>query len=431
MKIAIIGSGISGNVAAYKLSRDHDVSVFEKRDRAGGHSATKDIDYTGNSDWMSVDTGFIVYNELNYPGLIALFDELGVDTEASDMSFAFSADRGRFEWSGQSLAAVFAQKRNFLNPVFWLMLLGIFKFNKCAARDHEAGTLGDESLGVWLKRNRMSKVFIQRYLLPMGAAIWSTPADEIMDFPARSFLQFFYNHRLINRDRPQWRTVSGGSREYVQKITQKFADKLHLNAEVGEVRRTQDGVILSVNGESHRFDEVIFACHTDQALAILQDPTPQEVSLLSRVRYLPNDVYLHRDERLMPKRKITWSAWNYLTQKGADSKVMTVSYWMNRLQNLDARYPVFVTLNPLTPPAADKVFGHYRYDHPQFDADALQAQVDLPSVQGSHRAWFCGAWAGYGFHEDGLQSALRVVEALEAKTPAKQQIKDTSSEAAE
>jgi predicted NAD/FAD-binding protein len=427
MKIAIIGSGISGNVAAYKLSRDHDVSVFEKRDRAGGHSATKDIDYTGNGDWMSVDTGFIVYNELNYPGLIALFDELGVDTEASDMSFAFSADRGRFEWSGQSLAAVFAQKRNFLNPVFWLMLRGIFKFNKCAARDHEAGNLGDESLGVWLKRSRMSKVFIQRYLLPMGAAIWSTPADEIMDFPARSFLQFFYNHRLINRDRPQWRTVSGGSREYVQTITQKFADKLHLNAEVSEVRRTQDGVILSVNGEAHRFDEVIFACHTDQALAILQDPTPQEASLLSRVRYLPNDVYLHRDERLMPKRKITWSAWNYLTQKDADSKVMTVSYWMNRLQNLDDRNPVFVTLNPLTPPAADKVFGHYRYDHPQFDADALQAQVDLPSVQGSHRAWFCGAWAGYGFHEDGLQSALRVVAALEAK----KQAEDTSSEAAE
>lgn len=415
MKIAIIGSGISGNVAAYKLSRDHDVTVFEKRDRAGGHSATKDIDYTGNGDWMSVDTGFIVYNELNYPGLIALFDELNVETEASDMSFAFSADRGSFEWSGQSLSAVFAQKRNFFNPLFWLMLRGIFKFNKRAARDHEAGTLGKESLGHWLKRHRFSKVFIQRYLLPMGAAIWSTPADEIMDFPARSFLQFFYNHRLINRDRPQWRTVSGGSREYVKKITQSFADQLRLNAEVSEVRRTPDGVALIANGHIQHFDEVIFACHTDQAKAILKDPTPEEASLLSRVRYLPNDVYLHCDERLMPKRKITWSAWNYMTQKGADSKVMTVSYWMNRLQNLDHRYPVFVTLNPLTPPSKDKTFGHYTYDHPQFDASALQAQEDLPQVQGSHRAWFCGAWAGYGFHEDGLQSALRVVEAMEAK----------------
>ena len=431
MKIAIIGSGISGNVAAYKLSRAHDVSVFEKRDRAGGHSATKDIDPTGNGDWMSVDTGFIVYNELNYPGLIALFDELNVATEASDMSFAFSADRGRFEWSGQSLKAVFAQKRNYVNPLFWLMLRGIFKFNKCAARDHEAGTLGDESLGQWLKRNRLSKVFIRRYLLPMGAAIWSTPADEIMDFPARSFLQFFYNHRLINRDRPQWRTVSGGSREYVKKITASFEDKLHLNAEVSEVRRTENGVALVVNGDIRHFDEVIFACHSDQAMAILKDPTPDEASLLGRVRYLPNDVYLHCDERLMPKRKITWSAWNYLTQKGDHSQAMTVSYWMNRLQNLDYRYPVFVTLNPPRPPAADKTFGHYVYDHPQFDAGALQAQEALPQVQGSHKAWFCGAWAGYGFHEDGLQSALRVVEAIDAKHKAQGQSADSSPRAAE
>ena len=232
MKIAIVGSGISGNMAAYLLSRSHDITLFEKRDRAGGHAATKDIDYTGNGDWISVDTGFIVYNDLNYPGLIDLFDELKIETEASDMSFAFSADKGAFEWSGQSTRAVFAQKRNWVNPIFWLMIRDIFKFNKLVAHDHELGRLGDESLGAWLKRNRLGKTFIRRYLLPMGAAIWSTPADEIMNFPAASFLQFFYNHRLINRDRPVWRTVSGGSREYVKKITASFASSLAVGSAV-------------------------------------------------------------------------------------------------------------------------------------------------------------------------------------------------------
>ena len=324
MKIAIIGSGIAGNMAAYRLSRAHEVTVFEKRGRAGGHSATKDIDYDGTP--MAVDTGFIVYNELNYPGLVALFAELGVKTEASDMSFAFSADKGRFEWSGQSIAAVFAQKRNWLNPLFWLMLRDIFKFNRLAAEDHEAGRLGDESLGAWLARNRLSRIFINRYLLPMGAAIWSTPADEILDFPARSFLQFFYNHRLINKDRPVWRTVSGGSREYVKKITAPFSDTLRLDAEVTEVRRTEAGVAVTTAHGTELFDEAVFACHTDQTLAVLVDADAAEKDVLSAIRYRPNRVYLHRDESLMPKRKITWSAWNYITQKGAESDVMTVSY---------------------------------------------------------------------------------------------------------
>lgn len=416
MKIAIVGSGISGNMAAYLLSRSHDVTVFEKRDRAGGHAATKDIDYTGDGDWMSVDTGFIVYNELNYPGLVQLFKELKVDTEASNMSFAFSADQGRFEWAGHSVKAVFAQKRNWLNPLFWLMIRDIFKFNKLAAADHESGTLGDETLGTWLKRNRLSRIFIRRYLLPMGAAIWSTPVDEIMNFPAASFLQFFYNHRLINRDRPIWRTVTGGSREYVKKITAHYTGRLHVDAEVTKAERHANGVTLTVNGETQNFDEVIFACHTDQTMRILaDDATPEEKDIIGAIRYLPNQVYLHRDERLMPKRKLTWSAWNYMSDsRGADS-VMTVSYWMNRLQNLDYNKPLFVTLNPIIPPAPDKVFGHYEYDHPQFDAAALQAQRKLPAIQGANHSWFCGAWAGFGFHEDGLQSALRVVEAIKQR----------------
>ena len=413
MKIAIIGAGISGNMAAYLLSRSHDVTIYEKRDRPGGHSATIDIDYDGTK--LAVDTGFIVYNELNYPGLVALFKELKVKTEASDMSFAFSANQGRFEWSGQSLRAVFAQKRNWLNPVFWLMLRDILKFNKQATLDHEGEKLGDESLGAWLTRYGFSSVFIRRYLLPMGAAIWSTPADEIMDFPAASFLQFFYNHRLINRDRPQWRTVSGGSRQYVEKIISSYANDLRLDAEVTEVKRQNGGVLVTANGETQIYDEVIFACHSDQARAVLTDASDTEAGLLEAVRYRPNNVYLHRDEALMPKRKRTWSSWNYLTQDGANSDVMTVSYWMNRLQNIDTSMPLFVTLNPLQPPRADKTFGHYVYDHPQFDAAALEAQRRLPAMQGKNGLWFCGAWTGFGFHEDGVQSALRVAGKINAR----------------
>lgn len=416
MKIAIIGSGISGNTAAYLLSRKHDITVYEKRDRTGGHSATKDIDYTGNVDVMSVDTGFIVYNELNYPGLIALFNELKVETEVSDMSFGFSSDKGAFEWSGQSIAAVFAQKRNWINPVFWLMLRHIFKFNKLAAQDHEAGKLGDESLGEWLARNRFSRVFINRYLLPMGAAIWSTPANEILNFPAASFLQFFYNHRLINKDRPQWRTVSGGSRQYVEKITAGYKNQIRLSAEVTAVKRHANGVDITANGNTETYDEVIMAAHSDQSLAMLSDASERETDILSAIRYLPNDVYLHRDLSLMPKRQSVWSSWNYISQdvNGRDP-VMSVSYWMNRLQNIDYDKPVFVTLNPARPPAADKTFGHYVYDHPQFDAAAIQAQKKLSLIQGINRTWFCGAWCGFGFHEDGLQSALRICKAIDAR----------------
>ena len=415
MKIAIIGSGISGNVAAHILSKSHDVTIYEKRDRAGGHSATKDIDYTGNGDWMSVDTGFIVYNDLNYPGLINLFKELKVETEASDMSFGFSANRGAFEWSGQSIASVFAQKRNWVNPLFWLMLRDIFKFNRLAKQDHENGKLGDESLGKWLRRNRLSRIFINRYLLPMGAAIWSTPADEILNFPAASFLQFFYNHRLINKDRPQWRTVTGGSREYVNKITAGYKNCLRLSAEVTSITRHAFGVEVTANGETETYDEIVMAAHSDQSLAMLNDATPEEQEILSAIRYLPNDVYLHRDLRLMPKRQSVWSAWNYISQNtSGNDPIMSVSYWMNRLQNLDYSKPVFVTLNPAVPPDADKTFGHYSYDHPQFDAAAIDAQSKLPTIQGANRTWFCGAWCGFGFHEDGLQSALRICKQIKA-----------------
>ena len=421
MKIAVIGSGISGNVAAYHLSRQHDVTLFEKRDRLGGHSATVDIGYDHPNDRLSVDTGFIVYNELNYPGLTQLFSELGVETEQSNMSFGFSANAGAMEWSGQSLSTVFAQRRNLLNPFFWQMLRDIFRFNKAAARDHEAGLSGDETLGQWLDRYGFSNAFRNRYLLPMGAAIWSTPAAEIEEFPARSFLHFFYNHRLINNDRPQWRTVRGGSREYVKKLSAASAARTILNAAVTSVKRRDGRVWVSteVNEQAHEeaFDQVVFATHSDQALAALSDASAQERAILSAVRYLPNQVYLHCDARLMPRRRRVWSSWNYLTDgQLSQDGTMTVSYWMNLLQNLDRDKLVFVTLNPPTPPAAEKTFGHFVYDHPQFDRAALHAQENLDTIQGMNGVWFCGAWTGYGFHEDGLQSALRVCAGLEAAT---------------
>ena len=435
MKIAIIGSGISGNVASYLLAPHHDITVYEKRDRTGGHSATKYVDYHGDGQKTAVDTGFIVYNELNYPGLTGLFSELGVDTTATDMSFAFSADNGGFEWSGQTLATVFAQKSNILKPKFWRMLRDIFKFNKYAASDYEADNVGDLSLGQWLARYSFSTVFKDRYLLPMGAAIWSTPVEQILDFPAANFLQFFYNHRLINADRPQWRSVLGGSQQYVNKLTQRFETNIRLNNPVTRVERTANGVAVTTADDRQVYDQVIFATHSDQALAVLHDADETEHSVLSGVRYLPNQVYLHRDRRLMPRRQNTWSAWNYITdtspKSGESAPIMTVSYWMNRLQNIDPSTPLFVTLNPPVPPAEELTFGHYEYDHPQYDHAALQAQKDLPKIQGKRGVWFCGAWTGYGFHEDGLQSALRVCRGIAQLTENSEMVTDFPLMAAE
>lgn len=415
MKIAIIGAGISGNVAAYLLDQHHDITLYEKRDRLGGHSATKDVDYDGTN--IAVDTGFIVYNELNYPGLTRLFSELDIATEASNMSFGFSAatqhKRGVFEWSGNSLGAVFAQKTNIANPRFLLMLREIFRFNKLAEAAFAAGLDAGESLGHWLARHNFKRVFRDRYLLPMGAAIWSTPADAIMDFPAASFLQFFVNHRLIHADRPQWRTVSGGSRHYVARLTSAFAHRARLSQDISRVTRENGKVQITANGETDIYDAVIFATHTDRTRAMLADATPEEKSLLNAVRYAPNHVYLHRDPTLMPTRQAVWSAWNYLSQwpVQADGPV-AVSYWMNLLQNLPQDKPLFVTLNPAEPPREALTFGHYIYDHPQYDLAALRAQEVLPALQGARNTYYCGAWTGYGFHEDGLQSAVRVCAAL-------------------
>lgn len=410
-RIAIIGSGISGLGAAWSLSPQHDVTLFEKDQRLGGHANTVDVDYEGKH--IAVDTGFIVYNELNYPNLTALFAQLGVATEASNMGFSVSLDQGRLEWSGESLKTLFAQRRNLLNPFFHAMWIDILRFNSFARRDLASGAARGQSLGVWLDARRLGKAFRENYLLPMGAAIWSTPANEMLAFPAESFLSFFANHKLIDFDRPQWRTVTGGSREYVAKLAAALKLRIATATPVKAVARDDQGVRITLNDRTETFDHVIFACHSDQALGLLSDASAEERALLGAVRYAPNTAWLHRDTTLMPRRRKVWAAWNYLRRTNErEGSPVAVTYWMNRLQNLDPTRPLFVTLNPVEPPQPRLTFARFEYDHPQFDQKALQAQQSLSAIQGERNSWFCGAWCGHGFHEDGLTAGLEVARAL-------------------
>lgn len=432
MRIAVIGSGISGNSAAWALSSSHEVVLYEKRARPGGHSATVDIDHGGTP--LSVDTGFIVYNELNYPNFTALLDHLGVASTASDMSFALSADGGKLEWSGNTINTVFAQRKNLVSPRFLRMLLDMVRFNRKAVEDLGKGALAGLALGRYLEQERYSAGFINDYLLAMGAAIWSTPINEMRSYPAESFVAFFENHRLLSFERPDWRTICGGSRTYVQRLLAPLGDRVRLGTQVAQVLRQNGKVIVTdTAGHTDAFDRVVLASHTDQSLAMLGDPTPDERDILGAMRYRPNEVYLHRDESLMPKRKSVWSSWNYMSDRDAgETRDVTVSYWMNRLQKIDRSKPVFVTLNPFRKPREDLTFAKYIYDHPQFDAGALAAKKRLGDIQGVNNTWYCGAWKGHGFHEDGLASGIDVARALGAHIPWEQKsVPDAFLDAAE
>ena len=417
LKIAVIGSGVSGASAAWALNPLHDVTLYEKATRAGGHTATVDVDYDGLS--IPVDTGFIVYNEPNYPNLTALFAELGIATHASDMSFALSLDHGKLEWSGAGLSSLFAQKRNLLRPSFLLMIREILRFNKTCLLDRAAGHLVSRSIGDYLDWRGFSPGFTNNYLVPMAAAIWSTPAAKMLQFPAEHFINFFDNHRLIYSKQHQWRTVTGGSRNYLEKLLQPLGDHLKLGLGVRAVMRNQAGVtVIDDSGEETHFDKVIFAAHSDQTRRMLVDATDQEKRLLAAVPYQPNRVVLHRDPSLMPQRRKVWASWNYLrsSSEGGNADV-AVTYWMNRLQAIDDRFPLFVTLNPDREPDPRKVFAEFSYDHPQFSADSVQAQRALADMQGHNNSYFAGAWTGYGFHEDGLTSGLKAATALGAILP--------------
>ncbi len=424
MRIAVIGTGIAGNAAAWALSKRYPVTVYDRELRPGGHSHTVTVDYDGQP--LAVDIGFIVYNELNYPDLTALFAHLGIETIESCMSFAVTADAGRFEWKGggsnwrETADGLFAQPRNLLSPSYLWMLRDILTFNTRSVEDYAAGSLAGLTLGEYFAVRKFAPRLLTDYLAPMGAAIWSAPADRMLDFPAENFVAFFSNHRLLQYDRPVWRTVKGGSRRYVEKLTSAFRDRLRLGCAVTLIERTAHGVVVrDSHGGSECYDHVVIAAHSDQALAMLSDASNQERAILGDIRYAPNAVYLHRDIRLMPKRRHAWASWNFLRwqRQGTTINDAAVTYWMNRLQGIDDDKPLFVSLNPPFEPDPALTFGRYMCDHPQYNAAAFAAQKRLGEIQGQRHTWFCGAWTGYGFHEDGLRSGLGVAEALGATVP--------------
>jgi uncharacterized protein len=423
MRIAVIGTGIAGNAAAWTLSKRYPITVYDREPRSGGHSHTVTIDYDGTP--VAVDIGFIVYNELNYPDLTALFAHLGVETVASCMSFAVSADAGRFEWKGggenwrETALGLFAQAGNLLSPSYLRMLRDILAFNARSVEDYASGGLAGLTLGEYFAFRKLAPRLLTDYLAPMGAAIWSAPASQMLDFPAENFIAFFSNHRLLQYDRPVWRTVKGGSARYVEKLTAGLRDQIRLGCAVTSIRRSAHGVVVDSQGGSESYDHVVIASHSDQALAMLSDADERERAVLGAIGYSPNTIYLHRDTRLMPRRRRAWASWNFLRwqRQGTTSNDVAVTYWMNQLQGIDADKPLFVSLNPPFEPAPELTFGKYACEHPQYNAAAFAAQKHLGDIQGHRHTWFCGAWTGYGFHEDGLRSGLAVAEALGAAAP--------------
>ena len=416
MKIAVVGSGISGLSAAWLCQRaGHDVTLFESANYLGGHSNTIEVTLEGITH--PVDTGFLVHNPQTYPQLIALFDFLNVEVVETDMTFSVRLDEKKLEWAGTNLFTVFSQKKNLFKFSFWKMILDILKFNKEArvnlrySREHQL------SLGELLSEKKYSREFRDWYLIPMGAAIWSTSTEEMLKFPAETFLQFCINHSLLQVEgRPVWRTVKNGSREYVKKMAQSLAN-IHLNERVIAVTRG-DSVSVRTEKAEYLFDKIIFAAHADQTVAMIKDLTDEESKILTPVRYQPNTAYVHWDEKLLPQNKDVWSAWNYLSQKdGLNKSEVCVSYLINKLQPLPFNQPIIVTLNPYVAPEKNKIIQKIEYHHPVFDQACIDSQSLLHSIQGKNHSYFAGAWSGYGFHEDGLKSGMAVAKLLGVKIP--------------
>lgn len=408
--IAVIGSGISGLGAAWLLSQRHEVTLLEADGRTGGHSNT--VDAPGFDEPVAVDTGFIVYNSASYPNLIALFDHLDVPTAATSMSFAVSLDDGRYEYAGSGLSTLFGQTANIVRPSHWRMLLDLARFFREAPRLVDTATDERLTLGRYLAAAGYSEAFVVRHILPMAAAIWSTPSRDVLDFPAGAFVRFFASHGLLQvANRPEWRTVRGGSREYVRRVLESMSGHVRLSEAVTHVRRRHDGVMVSTLRGERIYDACVVATHADDALALLADADAQEHEILARFRYCQNRAVLHRDASLMPRRRSLWSSWNYLGSGHGRDASLSVTYWMNRLQPLGEHCPdLFVTLNPCREIAAASIIAAFDYAHPLFDAGAMAAQRELWRLQGRRRTWFCGSYFGYGFHEDGLQAGLAAAE---------------------
>lgn len=418
-RIAVIGGGAAGLGAAWALSRRYDTTLYEAADHLGGHARTVDIEIDGRS--VPLDTGFMVYNEVTYPLLTRLFNVLGVATQPSSMSFSVSVDDGGFEYAG-SLRGLLANPKSLANPRLWRMMWDVCRFNRDAKELVRQDTGANRhTLSQFIRQQRYSRQFADRYLLPMGAAIWSASFDEIGAYPASQFARFFDNHGLLQfRNRPQWRTVIGGSREYIRRLCSSMRTRVFLERPVLAVRRLPTEVrILERGGTMESYDHIVLATHANTSLRLLGDQaTEEERRMLGKVRYSRNRGVLHMDARLMPKRRRVWSSWNYMNVAAENApESVSVTYWLNRLQGLSVSRPLLMSLNPVREPLAPLVLGEFEYEHPILDRAAMTAQHDLETIQGTSRTWFCGAYLGFGFHEDALRSGLDVAAALHAPAP--------------
>ena len=412
MRIAIIGSGISGLTAAHLLHRKHDITLFEADDRLGGHTATVDVDENGRK--LAIDTGFIVFNDWTYPNFIRLIRSLGVSAQPTEMGFSVCDPVLDFEYAGNNLNSLFAKRSCLFSPGHWRMLKDIVRFNREAVRDWEQGAVDESTtLGDYLQQNNYSREFSDRYLIPMGSAIWSASLAQMREFSVGFFIRFFINHGLLNIfNRPQWRVIKGGSRSYIEPMVAPFADRISLQTPVASVMRQGEGVeVVTAQGECLEFDAIVFACHSDQALACLRDASPSERDVLGSIPYASNSVVLHTDTTLLPRRRRSWASWNYRLQ-GGENRLPVLTYNMNILQDLESAETYCVTLNADNAIDPAKVIGRYEYAHPQFSVAGMRAQQRWQEINGVNRTWFCGAYWANGFHEDGVTSALRVCEAL-------------------
>ena len=413
MNIAIIGSGISGLSCAYKLSPKHNITVFEKAERIGGHTATIDVDYQG--EHHRIDTGFIVYNDWTYPCFIQLLEELGVESQETEMSFSVSCPHSGLEYSGNNLNTLFAQRRNLLNIPYLAMLYDLIRFNKQAIQDLEAGRISESlTLGDYLDENKYGVMFKHYYLIPMGSAIWSASLNDMLKFPLLFFVRFFKNHGLLNIvNRPQWRVIKGGSASYLKPLTQDFSEKIKLSSQIQSVHRAPDSAVLTFkDGSQSRFDQVVFACHSNQALNLLGDASKSEEDILGSIPYKNNRVTLHTDTSLLPGAKRAWASWNYHVGEDRD-KPATLSYNMNILQGIQSDTTFVVTLNDEGSIDQSKIIDNFEYAHPNFTLEGIAAQSRWPDINGHNRTWFCGAYWRNGFHEDGCMTGMRVADSIE------------------
>ena len=413
MKIGVIGSGVSGLVSALTLQERFEVSLFEKNSKLGGHSNTVTIEQENKK--YSVETGFIVLNDKNYPIFTSLLKHLNIGVNNSSMSFSVSVDKGQFEYSS-SYIGLLGQTKNIIDPKYWGMLRDINYFYNNALKDVK-DCPDNETLGQFLKRFNYSNKFIDYHLVPMTASIWSCPTKSILNFPIKSLLVFFENHKLLNiYNRPKWSTVNKGSREYVKKIQSLLKGKIYTNAKVNKISKSKEGIRVHYQDGIKTFDKVILACHADQSSEILIENFSEEANLLKDFKYQKNTSILHSDINFMPKRKSVWSSWNYITETG-NSGNLSITYWMNELQGINSSKPILLSLNPKILPNPDLIYGQYSYSHPILDNNAINIQKKLSSIQGKNNLWFCGAWTGFGFHEDGVKSAVEIANSHNIHLP--------------